>query len=121
MTLHAMFEGGRTPYQQALWPGMSWDPAQPELNRAVKRKPFLWCICIAGGPVDPSSRVPLASSPYDVIDATVRRLREPLNYEEMRREGRLAVPLHPTHTGVDGHPIEAEVEGAATASSSGAS
>eukprot|EP00971_Amphidinium_carterae_P337165 6473871-Amphidinium_carterae.1 len=87
VTFAGKFANGRTPYQQVLWPEMTWKQAHSELNRAVRRKMTMWCMCIDNVPVDPNARVPLATTPFDSVNGSLRSLNTPLDYEQLRRDG----------------------------------
>eukprot|EP00971_Amphidinium_carterae_P335407 6471239-Amphidinium_carterae.3 len=99
-----MFHNGRTQYRQVLWPAMRWADAQTELNRDVRRRKCLWCMCVNETPVDPTAIVPVAQTPFDTIRGTLRRLAEPLDYDQLRGTGGLCAPSRPTHVGRDNTP-----------------
>eukprot|EP00971_Amphidinium_carterae_P341914 6480981-Amphidinium_carterae.2 len=99
------FENGRTLYSQVLWPHMNWRAAQLELNRDVRRKLVLWCVCVGGVPVDPLAMVPTAHSSFDRITGSLRRLTQPLDYHQLRSNGGLCSPRFPTFTGRNGVPF----------------
>eukprot|EP00971_Amphidinium_carterae_P139866 2770907-Amphidinium_carterae.3 len=65
------FDNGRTLYSQVLWPEMNWHAAKVELNRDVRRRMVLWCMCIGGVPVDPLACVPRARTPFDLLTASL--------------------------------------------------
>eukprot|EP00971_Amphidinium_carterae_P074112 1464789-Amphidinium_carterae.1 len=109
------FQNGRTLYSQVLWPEMTWHEAQLELNRDVRRKLSLWCMCVGDIPVDPSSRVPQAKSPFDRIIGSLKRLTDPLDYTTLRGMGGLCTPPHPTVTGREGTPFAEVYPGEANA------
>eukprot|EP00971_Amphidinium_carterae_P221331 4393973-Amphidinium_carterae.2 len=99
------FHNGRTLYSQVLWSSMNWRAAQLELNRDVRRKLVLWCLCVDGVPVDPLEMVPSAHSPFDRIVGSLRRLTQPLDYQQLRVTGGLCSPRFPTYTGRNGVPF----------------
>eukprot|EP00971_Amphidinium_carterae_P331749 6465519-Amphidinium_carterae.1 len=109
ITFGGMFANGRTPYRQVLWPSMTWNDAQVELNRSVKRRRALWCMCVNDTPVDPQARVPLGRTPFDSVEGSLKRLLQPLDYDELRRTNQLCAPTQPTHTGIYSVPIAEEV------------
>eukprot|EP00971_Amphidinium_carterae_P115221 2282142-Amphidinium_carterae.1 len=86
----ARFTGGRTTYSQPLWRGFTWFDVHYELNRAVRQKKSLWCICVNGSPVDPLEKVPIATVPHSYIQGQLRRLSAPLDYDTLRAQGLLA-------------------------------
>eukprot|EP00971_Amphidinium_carterae_P339555 6477428-Amphidinium_carterae.1 len=93
------FHNGRTSYRQVLWPEMRWTEAHTELNRAVRRRKCLWCMCVNETPVDPDAMVPRAQTPFDTIQGSLRRLEVPLDYVQLRLAGGLCAPAEPTHAG----------------------
>eukprot|EP00971_Amphidinium_carterae_P316432 6289804-Amphidinium_carterae.6 len=105
----AKVPGGRAEYTQPLWPECCWSEVQCELNRAVRRKMSTWWLYFRGVPLDPEAPVPRASSPYDHVQGELRRLTQPLNFQELRANGMLCVPSGPTHTGMFNTPIDAHV------------
>eukprot|EP00971_Amphidinium_carterae_P140989 2793854-Amphidinium_carterae.1 len=67
------------------------------MNRDVRQKKSLWCICVDGIPVDPLEKVPVATVPHSYIQGQLRRLSAPLDYDTLRAQGLLAVPTGHTH------------------------
>eukprot|EP00971_Amphidinium_carterae_P113012 2238389-Amphidinium_carterae.1 len=100
------FENGRVPHRQILWPQMDWRYAQAELNRSVKIKMSLWCMCLEGKPLDPAAIVPRGTTPFDTVEGSLRRLKQPLDYNMLREAGSLIAPTRPTHIGRTHIPIE---------------
>eukprot|EP00971_Amphidinium_carterae_P187844 3728576-Amphidinium_carterae.3 len=108
ISYYAKFVGGRTPYGQVLWPNMTWQRVQDEMNRAVRRKKSLWWMFVNGVPLDPQAIVPAPPERLCYIQGSLHSLTAPLNFEFLRSIGGLCAPTGPTHLGVWGTPAQAQ-------------
>eukprot|EP00971_Amphidinium_carterae_P142680 2826344-Amphidinium_carterae.1 len=105
VSFHGKFVGGRTHYSQALWKGMTWKDAHYELNRDVRQKKTMWWIYYNGSPLDPQALVPTAGVRNMIIQGELRRLKEPLDFDDLRARGILVAPSAPSHSSVTGLPL----------------